>query len=141
MRSIKLLLLCIAIGLTTTDFSCQKQTDDYHSYYTLNNKTTAAVYSAWSFDSAMVGSEYPPALSPPTFKCEANSSRNYGYRGSSFEYNLNNPPASHLYIYVFDAGVLETTQWDTVRKYHMYLARYQYSKTQMDSLNWTINFL
>ncbi len=45
-----------------------------------------------------------------------------------------------VFIYVFDAEVLETIPWDTIGKYYMVLQTYHPSIEDMESSNWTITY-
>jgi hypothetical protein len=138
MKNVQLLLTCILISFVTMNFSCQKEKDGYHSYYVLKNQTPHPLYSDWNFDSTEVGGNYPLAVDPATTKCEASSDRKFGYRDAPFEYSFEHSAEHKLYIYIYDAQVVETTNWDTVRKNRLYLARFVYSREQMDSLDWNI---
>ena len=43
-------------------------------------------------------------------------------------------------VFVFDAQVLETTPWDTVKAKYLVLKRYDLSLQDLESMNWTITY-
>ena len=49
-------------------------------------------------------------------------------------------PSDTFMIYVFDANILNTIPWDTIRKYDMYLKRYDLSLQDLKNSNWTITY-
>jgi hypothetical protein len=45
-----------------------------------------------------------------------------------------------IMFFVYDANVLETTSWDTVRKNYLILKRYEFSMQDLIDLDWTITY-
>jgi hypothetical protein len=45
-----------------------------------------------------------------------------------------------LMVFIFDAKVLETTPWDTVKAKYLVLKRYDLSLQDLEDMNWTITY-
>jgi hypothetical protein len=43
-----------------------------------------------------------------------------------------------MQIFIFDADVIESTPWDTIVKYNKFLKRYQFTKAELEKMNWDI---
>jgi hypothetical protein len=43
-----------------------------------------------------------------------------------------------MLLFIFDADVIEKTPWDTIVKYDMFLKRYQFTKDELEKMNWEI---
>jgi len=135
----RLVLILSIISIVTTSDTCKKNRPDCHVSYTINNNSGNAVYFIVNKDSGLNLLSYPPGASASTYKCEANSQKSHFYRGC-YEYIINTSSTKMLYIFIFDAKIIETVPWDTVKKNYMLLKRYDMTKAQLDSINWKINY-
>jgi len=45
-----------------------------------------------------------------------------------------------MMVYVFDAHVIETTAWDSVKANYLVLKRYDLSLDDLKRMNWTITY-
>ncbi len=59
---------------------------------------------------------------------------------STWEQRLNHPTQDTLMVFVFDAQVLETTPWDTVKANYLVLKRYDLSLQDLESVKWEITY-
>ena len=59
-------------------------------------------------------------------------------RGGSWEGAFNEVVNQKLHIFIFNASIVDNTQWDTIKKNYMILKRYDLNLHDLDSLNWTI---
>lgn len=50
------------------------------------------------------------------------------------------PESDTAMVYVFDAHVLDTTPWDTIRARNLYIRRYDLSYYDFENNNWTITY-
>ena len=55
-----------------------------------------------------------------------------------FEDLLQSLKKDTLFVYVFDAEIVETTPWDTVLANNLILKRYDLSLEDLQNMNWTI---
>ncbi len=137
MNKINIVGISLIIFVIATASTCAKNKADCHYYYTLKNNTSSAFYFGWSYDSALSRLDYPPTASPETYKCEANTEKSHRLN-RCYEDDLSY--FGKMYIFIFDAQVLETTSWDTVKHNYMLLKRYELTKVQLDSVNWYIKY-
>jgi hypothetical protein len=138
------LIFCGFIMMFISSFTCGKD-DNCHYTADFINKTDKTVY-------IMASSGYPdtnawkylspdPLLSPEIHEVKANSNNDAAMRGRTcVEVFLSNPETDTLILFVFDAQVLETTPWDTVKARNLYLTRYDLSLPDLQNNNWTITY-
>jgi len=135
----KTLLPMLLFALIGTCSTCSKNKPDCHEYYTIKNNSNSAIYFRWSRDSALKLLSYSPGSSPAEYKCAANEGMNDTYR-ACYEAEINLSSLKKLNIWIFDAHIIETLPWDTVKKNYMILRKYSLTKAQLDSANWIINY-
>lgn len=135
---IKLMLL-ILIASLFYGASCRKNRANCHSSYTIRNQTNKAIYFTKYYDSSLSRLDYNPGLSPAEYKCEANSGKNdFSNHGSCYDPEVEY--FGHMYIFIFDADVIESTPWATIKQNRLFLKRFDLTKTQLDSCNWIITY-
>ena len=127
LKKVNIIVLGLIIFIITTASTCAKNKANCHYYYTLKNNSSASIYFGLGFDSSLIRLSYNPASSPPEFKCNVNNEKsqrlNRCYEGDLDYFG-------RMYIFIFDAHVLETTPWDTVKQNYMLLKRYELTKAQ-----------
>ncbi len=119
--------------------TCKKNKSNCHRYYTVKNNSNKAIYFIWNIDSALSSLNFPPGASSAEYKCEANTQKSDSYPGC-IEDVINNCSNKLMYVFIFDAQIIETIPWDTVKQNYMLLKRYSLTKAQLDSANWIINY-
>lgn len=136
-QNIFLILSVVAVCCISS--ACRKNKSNCHIYYTVKNSSNKAIYFIWNIDSALTLLNYPPGASPAEYKCVANTQKSDSYPGC-IEYVINNSSNKMKYIFVFDAQIIETVPWDTVKQNYLLLKRYSLTKAQLDSANWLIDY-
>lgn len=137
MKSINIFTVTIISLIILSANTCSKNKPDCHQIYSLKNNTNNSVYSIWGLDSSLQNISSSPSEDPATYKCDPNSDRSYVVRGDCYE---NHIVEGRLNIFIFDAQVLETTDWQTVKDNYKVLKKYSLTKAQLDSANWMINY-
>jgi hypothetical protein len=135
----KTLLPILLIALVSFGDTCSKNSPDCHEYYTIKNDSNGAIYFRWSRDSALNSLSYSPGSSPVEYKCAAKGNAKDNRRGC-YEAEINLSSLKKINIWIFDANIIETVQWDTVKKNYLILKKYSLTKEQLDSANWIINY-
>jgi len=138
-------MLYILLSVTLLASACKKEDESCHKTIKIVNQSDKSIYVECTYghpDTAYFVYEPNPALSPEMYKVssgETNSralwSRNCWE--TNFEVYL---PSDTLMIYVFDAQVLETTPWDTVKANYLVLKRYDLSLQDLEKMDWTITY-
>jgi hypothetical protein len=133
MKPIYLILSCLLI----VNSSCHK---DEELRLRVNNVSDKAIYVSWTID-------YPdtslihtvnPTYNPQIKKVEAHGVQKDYYGAPSK--GLFNDKVDTLSVFVFDAQVLETTPWDTVKANYLVLKRFDLSLDDLNKLNWIITY-
>ena len=125
--------------------SCGDNEDDCHKSITFVNTTVNALYvvssSQYPDTSTFVGVPNP-LLDPNFTKVFPNESNTQAlWRRDCIELAFKDLISSDtLMIYVFDAQVLETTPWDTVKANYLVLKRFDLSLFDIKRMNWTITY-
>ena len=139
----RIIILLLIFGfIITNSFLCFKEAGCHYDIDLVNN-SNKAIYHKESFDSTLFSSSYNPMLDPAEYKIESGSRGNYHFgveRASCIERLLNRPESDTLFVYIFDANVVETTPSDTVRANNLYLKCYDLSLQDLQSSNWTITY-
>lgn len=132
-------ILVISIALLFCNADCRKNRGDCHTLYLVENQTNKALYFIYAYDSSLSKLDYNPGLSPAKYKCEANSEKSdFSIEGSCFGPDGVIHP--YMHIFIFDAGVIETTSWTTIKQNRLMLKRFDLTNTQLDSCNWIITY-
>ena len=134
-----LFLILSLIAVCNISSTCKKNKSNCHRYYTVKNNSNKAIYFIWNIDSAISLLNYPPGVSPAEYKCEVNTQKSDSYPGC-IEYVINHSLAKMMYVFTFDAHIIETVPWDTVKENYMILKKYSLTRAQLDSANWIINY-
>lgn len=134
-----LILIFLATALCAT--KCKKDSEDCHFTVPYKNNTQKSLY-------IITESYYPdtilrnpnPANNPQLYKVKPLSILSYKEK-SCIEaiYNVYTPSDTMMF-YIFDAEVLENTDWEVVKTNNMYLQRYDLSLEDLRKLNFTITY-
>jgi hypothetical protein len=57
-----------------------------------------------------------------------------------FEDFMNKVQVDTIMIFIFDAKIIETVPWDTIRTKYLVLKRYDLNLQDLQRLNWTITY-
>ncbi len=143
-----LILICLLCVAST----CRKERDDCHyNLWVVNNSskgiytglvgTSGDFYSHFNCDTSNFHQIFGnPYNTPHTNKIEPGEKKNIGIRPGNCIETWINGWCGAVYVYVFDAEVLETVPWDTVGKYYMVLKTIRPTIEDMQNNNWTITY-
>lgn len=134
------LIVLLLFFIVTRAMTCyKKNTLDCHSNFEIRNNSSGSIYFGLGYDSSLLLLDYPPVVSPENYKCLAFSTKEKSF-GRCLEGDISYTPTKKLYFFIFDAAVLESTPWQTVKQNYMLLKRYDLTETQLDSANWVIDY-
>ena len=132
MKPIYLLLSCLLI----VNSSCHK---DDELNLRVNNVSDNAIYVSWTRDNsdASLNHIVNPTYYSQIKKVEAHSVQEdyYGAPSEAFFKYIDT-----LTVFVFDAQVVETTPWDTIKAKCLVLKRYDLSLDDLNKLTWIITY-
>lgn len=136
------LIIFILLSICST---CKREKENCHYKITVLNKTSKSIYieECNGFpDTTYFKYEPNPVLDSYSFKVEAGETSTRAINSRDcIEYNFENLyKTGTMMIFVFDAQVLETTPWDTIKKKYMVLKRYDLSLEDLKRMNWTITY-
>jgi hypothetical protein len=135
----KIILSVFIVAIVTMGSTCRKNSPDCHVWYTIKNNSDNAIYFEWTRDSALALISYNPGSSPAEYKCDPKQRKN-DTRNGCYETEILLSSTKKIYIFIFDAQIIETVPWETVKQSHMLLKRYDFTKEQLDSAKWIINY-
>jgi hypothetical protein len=61
-------------------------------------------------------------------------------RGGTWERAYKEDIQQKLLVFIFDAGIVENTPWDTIRSKYLVLKRYDLTLKDLDSLNFKVTY-
>jgi hypothetical protein len=131
MKTIYLFILCLLI-INSCDLL-----NDEGLKLRVNNVSNTPIYMEWTTDTIL------DHLTNPIFYSQINK-----VEAHSIQKNYYGAPSTGLFdnkvdtlsVYIFDAQVLETTPWDTVKANYLVLKRYDLSLDDLNRLNWIITY-
>ena len=106
----------------------------------MQNASQTDVYLDYSDDSTLLNLSYPPGSAPESLKVRAGAGKKLFYRDCFENFLITGSQNNRLYVFIFDAQTIETTNWDTVKNNHLLLRRYEFTKDQLDSQNWSFTY-
>jgi len=128
-------LILLTMFVTLSASSCNNK-EELHRYIYLINSSDKAVFYGLSYaypDTSLKKIEDAPGNNG-SIAYKINVGKQTTLPAASFAYN----PTMQLFI--FDADVIENTPWDSIVAYNMVLKRYQFTESDMEKANWTINY-
>ena len=124
--------------LLTVNLSCHMCKDEELTLR-VNNVSEKAIYVSWTRDNSDTSLNH---IVNPTYysqiKKVAAHSVQKDYYGAPSQAIFKDTDT--LTVFVFDAQVLETTPWDTVKAKYLVLKRYDLSLDDLNKLNWEITY-
>ena len=134
MKIFKIMLLLFPLVVS----SC-REIYDTRLNFANNSESSIYVITADIYkDTSYVYVNYYPGNDPETYKIQPHEIKTaikpYGRWERVFE------EQDTVAFYVFDAQVLETTPWDTVKAKYLVLKRYDLSLADLQRMNWTIAY-
>lgn len=113
-----------------------KNTDSRHQVITISNRSDKNIYFYRGTCEGEIMYEDP--YGTPLFYVKSGATE--GSENDNFENYIERCYLKRVTYNFFDAEVLATTPWDTVFHRKMILGSKSYTKAQLDSLGWRIEF-
>ncbi len=135
----KFIIIAVIIAMISTSSTCKKNSSDCHFIFTIKNNSSSDIYIIWSRDSALTSLGYNPGSSPSTYKAERGIPLKIVH-STCFENEILASSTKILYLFIFDAKIIETVPWDSVKKNYMLQKKYRLTEMQLDSANWIIDY-
>ncbi|MFQ3579873.1 MAG: hypothetical protein SNJ71_07020 [Bacteroidales bacterium] len=131
--------LLIVILLILTSSTCKEKCQKSINFVNNSEIELYVISSIFYPDTNSYKTAFPdPTLNKYYYKVEPNSTSNRAIRyRTCIEAKLS---MDTLMIYVFEAKVLETIPWDTVKAKNLVLKRYDVSIDDIKRMNWTITY-
>lgn len=132
----------LALLLIILSFRCDKGIGGLDFRMVVKNKSAKDIYYIFSTqypDTLIPG--YPPQPDPtkdPAHKEISPGSDIPIYLRDSWEHIVSTIPEEKLIFFFFDAEILENNNWDSVRKYNMFLEQKILSLDSIRKLDWTV---
>lgn len=125
-------------------FTCKKE-NNCHKRISFINNTNKDVYVIKNTlgypDTNYYHYDPSPTLSQKEYKVNSNTSTNSPLQLlACYEDVMKEKKSDTLMVFVFDAQLLETISWDTVKAKNLYLKRYDLSLQDLQKNNWTIRY-
>lgn len=144
LKNIRMLLLIILPIILTAE-SCEDRDDkiigneDYR--FELFNKSDRSVYIdfGYTYPDTSIGT-YHVADDPVSFKVLPDQEKSIMVRCCWEGIFSSQIESDTLMVFIFEASVIESTPWDTVKVNYLVLKRYDLSLQDLQSMNWTITY-
>lgn len=148
MKNTIAILLLTQILISST---CRKESENCHQKIQFKNNSSGSIFIQESYQypkTSLAGpyAPFPSPLSQPQVNevksAETNTEATRTRGGSCIEriFGTELIPSGITMIYVFDANILNTVPWDTIREHNMYLKRYDLSLQDLKNSNWIITY-
>ena len=137
--------LIFIITLIFLNQSCGDKEEDCHKTITVKNETADTLYVVGSDfypDTLSIKGIPNPVLDPSHTKVlPGETNTRVLWDRDCIELAFKDLiPSDTMMVYVFDAHVLETTPWDSVKANYMVLKRYDLSLQDLKNMNWTVTY-
>ena len=120
--------------------SCEpKNTANCHETITIQNNSNITIYYYIWPDTTIASTDDPHFAVNPFYKCGVHQTAEDRLR-DCWEVTIENSKNSKLSTYVFDANIIETVSWDTIKSKRQYLKRYDYTLKDFQLDNWNITY-
>lgn len=135
--------ICV-LSLTLFSFQCEKGLGGLDLRLKVKNNSSKSIYFVPSMEYPATNIPgYPPLpdpkLDPKHFKLSPGA-RIPIYLRDSWEHVASEIPERKIIFFFFDAQVLESTDWDTIRKNNMYIDRKILTLDSIKKMNWTVSY-
>lgn len=135
------IIVCTQVLLSST---CKKKSE-CHNTISFDNKSNKEFYVVGNTkypDTDYYRYDVPnPTLSPINHKVYANQNNTSVLRLSTcYEYVLKNTESDTIMVFIFDAQVLESTPWDTVKVNNLYLKRCDLSLQDLKNKDFKLTY-
>lgn len=127
------LLTCVLLSSR-----CEKDKDK-HDLIMFTNNSSELIYvsGSWTYPDTTINFS-SPALAGDSYKVASNTNDDPLRLQDTYEGCFEQ--FEKVMVFVFDAQVLETTPWDTVKAKYLIIKRYDLSLDDLQRMNWTITY-
>ncbi len=127
----KKMLIYIILSIFLLSTQCERN-DIYHNDIIIKNNSTSII-------SVSIGTTYPDTtVQCPLGHVEISCSDEYvPHQRWGWEPILYN---NYFQLFILDPSVVNSTPCDTIKKYKMYIKRYQLSVDDLNRMNWIITY-
>ena len=134
------LILTLLIATMLTVVSCEPEnTANCHKSISVQNNSNINIYYYIWPDTTLVLTDDPHFEANPFYKCAVGQTADDALR-DCWEPNVENSLNGKLSTYIFDAHIIETVSWDSIKSRREYLKRYDYSLKDFQLNDWIINY-
>ncbi len=139
-------LIIIFISLITIAGTCRKESATCHTKVSFINRSQNSISVDWNayYPDTLLGNGFYNPSSQAQIHEVLPSETNIDAVSlgvDCFESRFKTQITSGIImIYVFDKTVLQNNNWDTIKKYNMYLKRYDLSLQDLQNKDWTITY-
>ncbi len=137
-------MLLLLLTILFYGSTCNRESDDCHSFITIINKSDNAIYTFTEDiypDTLHFGySSTTPALESKILPNDTGEAAELN--NDCLEAHISSIffPSDTLMIYIFDANIIETEDWGKIVTEYMVLKRYDLSLQDLKNMNWTITY-
>ena len=126
------------VAIITLFCSCSKS-EECHNTMMLKNSTDNTIYYVSTLKEGFFNFDPTNETYSTDFKVLKNESKKVriGMQLSCWEQVIESA-GGYLYIYIYDANYLDTTEWQEAKNKH--IKKYVLSVKELQKMNWTINF-
>jgi len=138
MKAIKIIFI-ICAQLVLISSSCKKDSSYYDYRLKVINKSDKTIDVDYSkvFPDTTINSV-------PYFYHNAGKATPNGtvtlVRGGTWENAFKGDIHQKLIVFIFDASIVDSTPWDTIRKKYLILKRYDLTLEDLQKVNWSITY-
>jgi hypothetical protein len=134
------LILTLLIAIMLNMVSCEPEnTANCHKSISVQNNSNINIYYYIWPDTTLVLTDDPHFAANPDYRCAADHTANDMLR-DCWEPIVKNSLNGKLSTYIFDAHIIETVSWDSIKSRREYLKRYDYSLTDFQLNDWIITY-
>jgi hypothetical protein len=134
-------LLLVSIVISSFLSSCLYHEYDELPRLRIRNNSDIAVYYVWSpyFPDTTFLGEPSPFYNKNYQKIEAHTLQKKNSRAFD-KSQFMSEELDTIDLCILDAEVVETVPWDTIKKYDLVLKRYLLSESDLDAVDWIIDY-
>lgn len=138
MKVIKVMLIgCFQLVLMSN--SCKKDSSYYDYRLKIINKSNKTIYGDFYQSYPDTTLSLHSHFDNASEKAASNETITL-VRGGSWDNAFKEEIHQKLMVFIFDAAVINTTPWDTIRKNYLILKRYDLTLEDLQKLNWSITY-
>lgn len=136
------IILMVFFSQMILSAACRRDTESCHYTVYVNNKSNKTIYATYNPyypDTSIL--DINPVPAGDYHKIIANEKKSvYSKRDCIEDYFKFSVPSDTIMIFIFDADVLASNSWETVRRNYLVLKRYDLSLSDLKNANFSIDY-